>query len=168
MADEASTETKPAEKKKRELSPEERQRRSERMKKLHAEGKAGGQFGKLGGRPRKKRASELIAEEAEKQRAEIAAVLKDAIDPNQPMSTRMKGAKMFLDVEQNERRAEIEEEEHLAKMGKEELVSHFAKRLSENPIALQMFMDRLNDPKPVEIDQGEEIVDAEVVDDDGS
>ena len=46
-------------------SEEERQARSERAKALHAQGKLGGaEFGKLGGRPRKKRSTELIAEKA--------------------------------------------------------------------------------------------------------
>jgi hypothetical protein len=46
------------------LTPEQRQERSERMKALHAQGKAGAEFGKLGGRPKKPRASELVADKA--------------------------------------------------------------------------------------------------------
>lgn len=166
VADKSSAEAKPA-KKKVNISDEERERRRKQMEKLRAEGKVGPQFGKLGGRPRKKRASELIAEEAEKNREKIAQVLKDAIDPNQPMATRMKGVQMFIDTEREERRAEIEEEEHLAKMGKDELVSHMAARLSENPLALQMFLDNLNGPKKVEA-VDDEVIDAEVVDDDAA
>jgi len=44
------------------ITEEGRKQRSERMKALHREGKAGPQFGKLGGRPKKPRASEIAAE----------------------------------------------------------------------------------------------------------
>ena len=41
---------------------EEKEEQRQRMLALHAEGRAGGEFGKLGGRPRNKRASEHLAE----------------------------------------------------------------------------------------------------------
>lgn len=43
---------KPSDKRQMKLTKAERKRRSERMKQLHAEGRAGGRFGSLGGRPK--------------------------------------------------------------------------------------------------------------------
>lgn len=165
MAKQESKEKKPA-KRKLNLSPEERKRRSERMQKLRKEGKVGPEYGKLGGRPKKPRASELLAQEAEKHKDELLSVLKDAIDPNQPIGVRQKALDQWLAIEREERKMEMDEEEHYAKMDREELMDDIAKRLSSNPMMLAMVMDRLSN-KPVGADEieAEVVEEAEVVDD---
>lgn len=142
MAEKKSLEAKP--KRKVNISDEERRRRSERMQRMRKEGKVGPQFGKLGGRPRKVRASELIAEEASKNRKKIAQVLEDAIDPEQPITVRMKGVQMITDIESKERSMEMAEDEHYAKMNKDEMIDEMAQKLKENPVLAQILMDRMN------------------------
>lgn len=62
------------------ISEEESRRRSENMRKLHAEGRAGGEFGKLGGRPSKKKVlAQKVAEELEGEAENIATRIKDII-----------------------------------------------------------------------------------------
>lgn len=137
------------------------------MKQLHAEGRAGAAFGKLGGRPKKPRASEKIAEAAEKHSTEILQVLKDAIDPNQPMSVRQKAVDQWLSIEKDERRLEIEEEQHSAEMDRDELIKLISSKLSRNPAMLAMVMAKLNPNGNGEasIDDNNTI-DAEVIEDD--
>ena len=125
------------------------------MKALHAEGKAGPQFGKLGGRPRKPRASELAAQEAEANSSQIVQVLKDAIDPNQPIGIRLKGAAQWLDIEKSERQLEMNEEEHIAKMTRDELSSGLAEKIAQNPMLASLLAERAL--------AAEQVVDAEVV-----
>lgn len=139
--DNSSLESKP--KRKVNISPEESRRRSERMQRMRKEGKVGPQFGKLGGRPRKVRASELIAEQASKKRKEIAKVLEDAIDEEQPITVRMKGVQMITDIEKSERSMEMAEDEHYAKMNKDEMIDEMAKKLNDNPVLAQILMDRM-------------------------
>lgn len=146
------------------ITEAERKRRSERMKELHKQGKAGGQFGKLGGRPRKPRASELIAEEASRHRSEIAAVLREAIAPDMPMSTRLKAVDKYTATEAQERAMEMQEEEHHAKMSKGELIDEMASKLRDNPLLMEMLTKRMESGPPEEPEA--EVVDAEVVDDD--
>jgi hypothetical protein len=92
-----------------ELSEEERLRRSERMRQLHAEGKAGGQYGKLGGRPRKKRASEIAAEEIEKKGKELFDHLWDLVE-NGKEKTKLDAIKTAYALEEQERKVIVEEE----------------------------------------------------------
>lgn len=91
------------------LSDEEKQRRSERMRRLHAEGRAGGQFGKLGGRPRKKRATEIAAEEIEKKGRELFDHLWDLVE-NEKGKTKLDAIKTAYSLEEQERKVMVEEE----------------------------------------------------------
>lgn len=161
MAETDTKSDKPA-KRKLNLSDEERRKRSERLAKLRSQGKVGPQYGKLGGRPRKPRAAELIAEEAEKNKQQLVNVLKDAIDPSQSVSTRLKGLKQWVDIEQAERQMEMTEEEHLAKMSREEMAHGLADKIANNPVLAKVLADRLNGVNPIE-GNAEEVTDAEVV-----
>jgi hypothetical protein len=74
--------------------------RRERARQLVAEGRFGGsKHGKLGGRPRVPRASELAAEEAVRHADEIVHAFRDALDPSQPALTRVKAAAAWLKIE---------------------------------------------------------------------
>lgn len=153
------TGTKPDRKPKRRMSEEARQAASERAKRLHAEGRLGGsKFGKLGGRPRKARVTEKIAEEANKEAEKITRVFKDAIDPAQPMSIRLKGAQIWTEISSQEAKIAIQEEDAEGRQhSREELIEILASKLTHGPTA-QILRRQL---------EGETgIVDAEVVDDD--
>lgn len=93
------------------ITEEERKRRSENMKRLHAEGRAGGsEFGRLGGRPKQKRISEILSEKAQKEAEQIWERLRLILYEE-------KSNKIFLDafkeiriMEEQERKIEVEEE----------------------------------------------------------
>ena len=147
MADDSPNGSKP-DKKKPQFSEEERQKRRERMIELRKQGKVGPQFGKLGGRPKKPRASEKIAAEAEKHADEMLAVLKDGIAPGQSTSIRLRALEQWLRIEGEERKVEMEEEEHLAKMSRDELMEEFAQKINSNPMLKDMFMKAMNGEQP--------------------
>jgi hypothetical protein len=163
VADQKSNGNKPA-KRKLNLSPEERERRRLDMIEKRKAGKVGPEYGKLGGRPRKPRAAELLAQEAEKHKEQMLQVLKDSIDSNQPIGVRQKGLDQWLAIEREERRLEMDEDEHIAKMSKDELAAMLASKFQENPLLQQMFMKRMTGEDAIDV-EGEEIPDAEVVDD---
>jgi hypothetical protein len=152
-------------KKKRQMSEEAKRAASERMKKLHAEGRAGPQFGKLGGRPRKKRASEVIAEAAADEAEKLLAVYRDAIDENQPISIRLKGAEAWKNIEQSEAKLGMEEEDHVRKMSKDELEDHIASKILSNPMLAGRVREMLEERAASGADR-DEAVDAEVIEED--
>ena len=128
--------------KKRQMSPEAREKLSQLAKQRHAEGKFGGaEFGKMGGRPRKDRAAQSVAEAAQEEanRRKIIQVFKDAVDGDQHISTRLKGAEAWLQIEREEGKLSIQEEEQDAKQhSREELIEILAKRLTSGPAAEQV------------------------------
>jgi hypothetical protein len=127
-----------AEKKKRNFSPESRQKLSDLAKQRHAEGKLGGaEFGRKGGRATKRaRAAQAVAEAAQDEvsRRRIINVFRDAVDPNQPMGIRMKGATEWLAIEREEGKLALQESEVDAKNhSREELLAILAKKLTNGP-----------------------------------
>lgn len=164
------------------ITPEERQRRSDAMRERMKQGKVGPQFGALGGRPKVKRASELVAEQAAKDAARIVQVFQDAIDPGQTITTRLKGAQGYLDIEKDERRLEMDEEEHHANMSQGDLAAYLAEKIKNNPEVRAKFLENFNasefSPDDQKKEPGynpfktqkaqpeEEVVEAEVVEDD--
>jgi hypothetical protein len=92
-----------------ELSDEERKARSDRMRRLHAEGKAGAQFGHLGGRPRQKRAAELAAEKIAAEGEELYRILKEKIDSDSEKIS-LDALRFAYELEERERKANVEEE----------------------------------------------------------
>jgi hypothetical protein len=153
-------------KKKKNLSPEVRQAASDRAKKLHAEGKLGGaKFGRMGGRPRKKRASETVAEAAVKQanREDIVRVFEDAVADSQPIGVRLKGAEAWLAIEREERKLSLQEDEFDAKQhSRDELVAILADKLTSGPAA-EVLRAKLA-VSEAELHEAETIEDAEIVD----
>jgi hypothetical protein len=148
--------SKPA-KKKRNLSPETRQRLSEAAKKRHAEGKLGGaEFGRMGGRPRKDRAAASVAEKARDKAKDIAQVFEDAIDPSQPINVRVKAAQAWLEIEREEGKLSLQEGEadHRDK-SREELLEIVRSKMKDGAAATII-------RNQLESESG--IVDAEVVD----
>jgi len=124
-------------KKKRNLSPETRQRLSEAAKQRHAEGRLGGaKFGRMGGRPRKERAASHVAEEARKEARRIVQVFKDATDESQPISVRLKAAQAWIEIEREDDKLTLQEETADAKqMSREELIAAVREKMSSGTAA---------------------------------
>lgn len=154
---------KDVEKKKLNLSKAERERRSKAMKKRIAEGKAGPAFGKLGGRPKKKRAAEIAAEVASEHGKEMAQVFLDAMASENPNSIRMKAAEGLYKIEDKEARLQMDEEEHVRKMSRGDLIDELANMFAQNPMLMQMFKTAAIEAKPPP-DQPE-VLEAEIVSD---
>jgi hypothetical protein len=128
-----------SEKPKKNFSPESRQKLSDLAKQRHAEGKLGGpKYGAMGGRaPKKKdRISKRVADAAEEERQanQIIEVFKDAIDPSQPISVRLKGAQAWVDIAVQHGKFELQEEAHeAAQHSREELIEMLSKKLTSGP-----------------------------------
>lgn len=126
-------------KKKREMSPEHRQKLSQLAKERHARGELGGaKFGKLGGRPKRDRAAKRVAESAQDDATakQIINVFKDAIAPDQPMGIRLKAAEAWLGVEREEAKVAIQEADSDSKQhSREELIELLSHKLSSGPAA---------------------------------
>jgi len=147
-----------ADKKKRQLSPEAREKLSRLARERHARGEFGGsKYGKMGGRPRKDRAARRVAEAAQEDAMarQIISVFKDAIRPDQPMHIRIKAAEAIIAVEREEAKVAMAEEDHAAKVHtREELLEILSGRLTEGPVAALL---------RAQIEPETGIVDAEVV-----
>ena len=111
------------------ISDEERDRRSKMARELHAKGKFGGrQPGS--GRPKKKRASEIVAEHARAEEDNITEVFWDSIRPDNPASVRLNAAREWLKIEQSEADLQLREERQLEGLSTTQLVEMIMGRLS--------------------------------------
>lgn len=145
---------------KRNLSPEARERLRQAAKKRYEEGKFGGsKFGKMGGRGNKRdRAANKVSDSARKNAEKIIRVFEDGIKDTNPMSIRLKSAELWLQVEREEGKLALQEEQADAQqMSRDELISALTRGLTSGPVA-----DML---KAKMLEQEAGIVDAEVVDD---
>lgn len=116
----------------RQLSEEERERRSALARRLHQEGRFGGaEYGKLGGRPRKKRASEIVADEAKENAQKIVNAFLDALDEEKHIDTRVRAAKQWIEIEQREEALQMEEEKSLEGLRRDQLVRMTVEKLSK-------------------------------------
>jgi hypothetical protein len=111
------------------LSDEERQRRRERALELVAQGKIGGARDGAG-RPRRRRAGEIVAEKIENEASKIFAAVQDGLSDQQPIKVRLAAAKMALDIEQREAEIRLREESQLERMSANELAEQIAQRMS--------------------------------------
>lgn len=115
-------------KRKLDLTPEERQARSDRAKALVKEGKIGGPR-PGSGRPRKKRASEFVAEAARAHAKEIVEAYVDSISPTAPPAIRLQAANDWLKVEQTEAEIQMKEDRNFDNMSERELKELVMQRL---------------------------------------
>lgn len=112
------------------LSEEERRRRSELAKRLHSQGKFGGaQPGS--GRPRKKRASEIVADEAARMADKMIQAFDDALDKKNPASVRVQAAKELLKIERDEAELQLKEEQALEGMTTRQLIELITNRMGK-------------------------------------
>lgn len=151
-------------KKKMNLTPEQRKERSDRAKALAAEGKIGGaQPG--AGRPKKRRATEVMAEGISEMGEEMLGAIKDALNKDNPHSIRLKAVDQATKIEEKEARLQIDEAEQLRKMDHDALVKQVAEKFAGNPMVLNIFRQAgvAELPPAPELDEnGDEIVDAEI------
>lgn len=119
-----------SEKPKYTITDEERQRRRDRALQLHKEGRLGGsKYGKQGGRPKKIRASEIVAQQAQEHADEIVKAMRDGLRAKQP-SIRLQAARQWLEVESKEYDLKVKEDRALEQLSTEELVEAIAERFA--------------------------------------
>lgn len=112
-----------------ELSEQERQRRSEMAKALHADGKFGGpQPGS--GRPRKKRASEIVAERVSEEGQAIFDRLMEIVRSGTD-SNSISAGRTLLDIEERESNRTEREDERIDDMNRTQLLAFVAAKLQE-------------------------------------
>jgi hypothetical protein len=114
-------------------SLERREQQREVAKRLVEEGKFGGK-GRGQGRPRKKRASEVIAEETAKEGHEIYDRLIEIVRGGKNMES-IAAANSLITIEEKERKVQLEEEqtyEHMRGNDIAELIMHQLAELSAN------------------------------------
>ena len=118
---------------------EEKEAQRQRMLQLHAEGRAGGQFGKLGGRPKTPRASEIAAERVRKEAEEIADRLFD-ITYHGRNGESLKAIDMLYALEEQERKIDVDEEKRIDELNRTETLAvvraQFAELLRRGDIEL--------------------------------
>lgn len=112
------------------LSEEELERRRQNALQLVKAGKLGGKQPGAG-RPRKKRASEIVAEKASQEAQKIAQAFEDALEPHNPASVRLTAAKEWLKVEQEEAKLQMEEEKHVNELQTNQLIDLITTKLQK-------------------------------------
>lgn len=117
-----------------------------RMAQLREDGRVGPQFGKLGGRPRKPRASEIIAEEARKQAQNMIKALNDALEDDSTR-IRMDAVRMYTDIEQREASTQIDEAK-LDQMPRDQLETELNALLSDPSVANALGLPQ---PEPTDV-----------------
>ena len=112
------------------ITDEERERRRQNAFELKEKGLIGPQFGKLGGRPKKPRASETIAEEVSKQGEAIFERLIDIVKDGKNAEA-INAAMALLKVEEQERKIIETEVINLEQAKRNELLEFLSKGLQE-------------------------------------
>lgn len=142
------------------LSDEELERRRKNAQELVKSGKLGGaEHGKLGGRPRKKRASEEVAEAAREHINSIVAAFVDALDVDQAPYVRLQAAREWLKIENQEAELQMKEDKALQDATKDELLDEFVRLyLKFGPSADGRIVEAevVNDESPRAIGTGSE------------
>lgn len=112
------------------ITDEERERRRENMLRLHQEGRAGAEFGKMGGRPRKPRASEHVAERVAQDAEAFYERMREIVLEGGEKNASAVFANL-MKIEEQERKIQVEEEDRIDQLRREELVAFVAKQLAE-------------------------------------
>jgi hypothetical protein len=137
------------------ITEEERERRRLNALELHAQGKLGGvEFGKLGGRPRKKRATEIAAEKIDEKGQQIADRLMQLILESESEKTALDAIKHAHAITEQERKIEVEEEVRYEQLKHNELlaivVGNLERLTQDGRIQLHDFIDQ----EPLELEAG--------------
>lgn len=126
-----------------------------RYQELVEDGKIGPEFGKLGGRPRKKRAAEIVAEHARKKADEIIRVFDAALEEDMPIRVRMEAAQALIKIERDEDQLQLEEDK-FEEMSRDELVAGLRDVLGDPQISSTLGVEYVDA-------EFEEVAEAEVV-----
>ncbi len=110
-------------------SPERREQQREIAQRLVSEGKFGGK-GRGQGRPRKKRASEVVAEQVANEGQEIFDRLMEITRGGRPGDS-ISAARTLLETEEKERKLQLEEEQTVEDMHRNDLLELVAGLLTE-------------------------------------
>ena|SRR3989304_5469698 len=110
-------------------TPERREQQREVALKLVEEGRFGGK-GRGQGRPRKRRASEIVAEQVADQGQDIFDRLMEIVRYGKDVSS-IAAAGKLLETEERERRAQIEEDQHIEEMRGHDLAELIYSQLIE-------------------------------------
>lgn len=105
-----------------EISDDLRKARSERMKELNASGKAGAAFGKLGGRPKKIRATDIAIEEIQKKGKQLADELLSLALESESEKIRSDNLKQIYALEEQQRKIQVEEEVRYDQLKRDDLL----------------------------------------------
>ena len=122
----------------RSLTDEQRRQLSERAKEMHRQGKIGGaKYGRMGGRPRKPRASEAVAEAAEQHSAEIVAALRIGVRQGTP-EQRSRSAERFLALAQREDQLRLKAQEAASRekrdLSRDQVMQELVEKLTAGPM----------------------------------
>lgn len=110
------------------ISDEEREARRQRMLALHREGRAGAEFGKMGGRPRKPRASEHVAEQVRVDAEAFYQRMRDIVLEGGEKVASATFAQL-MKIEEQERKITVEEEEKIDELDRTNLLALVAEKL---------------------------------------
>lgn len=114
-----------------ELSPQEIERRRDNANTLVSQGRLGGaEFGRLGGRPRKPRAAEKIAERVAAEGDTFFERLKEIVETGGEAGA-INSIKMLLQIEENERQIAENEEMKFEQLKRDELIKYLAGAIGE-------------------------------------
>lgn len=123
-----------------EISPEESERRRQVALRLHNEVVTDPETGEVvrrrfggpqpgAGRPKKQRASTIVAEQARQHAEQIKDAFVDALDPMNHPNVRVNAARSWLEMEQKEEALAMAEERALEGMHRDALVTQLAEKL---------------------------------------
>lgn len=119
------------------LTPEQREERRQRALRMHAEvvdpttGRrrfGGPQPGS--GRPRGKRASEIVAERVGREADKISNAIIDGLAPNMPPHIRLQAARDAIAIEQKEAELQLQEERALENLHRDQLLEIVMEKMS--------------------------------------
>lgn len=138
----------------RTLTDEQRKQLSVRAKQMHAEGKLGGrEFGRLGGRPRKPRASEAVAHAAEQHADEIVKALRIGLNKGTP-EQRSRSAERFLALAQREDQLRLKAQEAAQRehrdLSREQMMEELAAKLTTSPVAALLRKRIMAEPQVID------------------
>ena len=119
--------------------------RSLRAAQLVAEGRIGGrEIGKKGGRPRKPRAGELVAEAARENADQIIAAFEAGIAEGVPPSTRATVAEKWLKIEACEAQLQLDEHrQEVEQLDRETMIKLLADKLTGDSLAGRLVRDEV-------------------------
>jgi len=155
----------PKQKKQRNLSPATRKKLSEAAKKRHARGEFGGsEFGRLGGRPRK-RVSTEISDSALEHAEQIKQVFIDGLDADQnSQAQRLKTVDLWLTAASREDKAAREDKRDDEKLSRDQTLELLVAKFTSGPMAAMFRQQVANLAEQEEIGDGN-IIDAEIATD---